>query len=265
MEIGFLGGGKMAEALLAGLLREKVYAPAAIGVSDTNSDRLQELTNRHGVQTFPENATLADAGKTIVLAVKPQDLEVVLPNVESALAGKAVISIAAGRTIAYFASRLPGARIIRAMPNLACQAGEGMTALCAGQQATPADLEVARTLFACSGQVLTCEEQHFDWVTAISGSGPAFWAQLCAYEMDAAIQAGLPAETARLLVLQTMLGTARYLRESGTACADFMEAVASKGGTTAAGLEVLRSHPVQAALQETLAATAARSAALRGS
>ncbi len=263
MQMGFVGGGKMAEALLRGFLEKGGGTAGQIGVSDVAPDRLAALQNSYGVRVFTTNEALAAGSTCVVLAVKPQELGKVLEEIAGVVTGKTVISIAAGCALSFLEARLPGARLVRAMPNLACQAGEGMTALCCGQMAGKEDLDAARALFACSGEVVECEEGFFDWVTAVSGSGPAFWTQLCAYQVEAAMAAGLDEPTARLLVLQTMLGTATFLRKSGAVFDDFMAAVASKGGTTAAGLAVLREHPVREALRATLEAAANRSAALR--
>ena len=263
MLTGFLGGGKMAEALMRGLLEKGGRAPDALGVSDVNPARLAELQASYGVKVFETNLALASESDSVILAVKPQELGVVLTEIASGVSGKTVISIAAGRTLSFLEAGLPEARIVRAMPNLACQAGEGMTALCGGQMAGEEDLAKARAVFSCSGAVVMCAESQFDWVTAVSGSGPAFWTQLCAYEVEAAVASGMDDATARLLVLQTMLGTAKVLLDGGLAFDGFMEAVASKGGTTAAGLAVLRESRAREILGSVLEAAAQRSRALR--
>jgi len=263
MKIGFIGAGKMAEALLAGIVQSGTAQAADIGVSDVQSGRLRELEQRYGIHPFSSNEALAAQCNPIILAVKPQDLDGVTVGIAVVSNDRCVISIAAGREIAGLERALPGARVIRVMPNLACQVGAGMSVICGGTGATPEDLAMAETLFGASGCVCRAPEADFDMVTAVSGSGPAFWTQLAQYEQDKAVHAGLDPETSRTLVLQTMLGTAKVLLESGMDLDAFMAAVASKGGTTAAGLAVLRASPAGEILGQVLEAAAERSRELR--
>lgn len=261
--IGFIGAGKMAEAIMAGMLRDAVCQPQDIGIFDIASSRVADLHVQFGVVAYDSNAALVTGCDTIILAVKPQNLDAVMEEISAQVADRCVISIAAGRMIAGLERGLPQARIIRVMPNLACQVGAGMSAICAGRLATDQDMENARRLFSASGRVCEIEESAFDIVTALSGSGPAFWTQLAEYEQRQAEASGLSAETARTLILQTMLGTARVLLETDQSFSDFMNAVASKGGTTAAGLEVLRESSAADILADVLRAAAARSEALQ--
>jgi len=261
--IGFVGAGRMAEAILAGMLRGGGYAARMIGVSDVQDLRVQELVHRYGIKGFADNQALVRACDVLVLAVKPQDLNPVLTGIAADVCDRCVISIVAGRLLAGLEQALPQARLVRVMPNLACTVGAGMTVLCAGSRATDDDLQCAEALFAASGRVCRAPEAQFDMVTALSGSGPAFWTQLAAYQQDVAVAAGMEEQTARLLVLQTMLGTAKVLLASAAPFEDFMNAVASKGGTTAAGLEVLRTGPAHEILASVLTAAAQRSQALR--
>ncbi len=260
---GFIGAGKMGEAILAGMIRGGVCAGHEIGVCDLAVARVQELVAQYGVCAFSSNRELAARCETILLAVKPQDLDSVLRDVACHARGKCVISLAAGKELAGLEACLPGARIIRVMPNLACQVGAGMSVLCGGRGVTDHDVAVAKRIFAASGLVCEAPESDFDMVTAISGSGPAFWTQLAAYEMQQAVASGVEPETARMLVLQTMLGTARVLLETRQDFQSFMDAVASKGGTTAAGLAVLRDSAAQGILADVLHAAAKRSQELR--
>jgi pyrroline-5-carboxylate reductase len=257
--IGFIGAGKMAEAILAGLLRNGAQAAQDIGVSDVQSTRLDALVAQYGIRAFGSNRALAQACDPVVLAVKPQELQAVLTEIAPFTENRCVISIAAGRLLAGLEMFLPNARVIRVMPNLACSVGEGMSVICGGKHVKEDDFGLAEAIFAASGKVCRAPESAFDMVTAVSGSGPAFWAQLAQYELAKAIDAGLEAETARLLILQTMLGTARVLMDGHLDLDVFMQAVASKGGTTAAGLEVLRQSPVADILGDVLDAAAQRS------
>lgn len=256
---GFIGAGKMAEAILRGMMESGVLQAKDICIFDIQSTRVQQLVSDYGVRASSSNVELAATCETVILAVKPQDLDVVMQAIAPQVVDRCVISIAAGRKIHGLEASLPGARIIRVMPNLACQVGAGMSVLCAGGLATAADLAHARTLFAASGSVCEAPESQFDMVTAVSGSGPAFWTQLADYQYQQAISAGLAPETARLLVLQTMLGTASVLLTTGQDFQTFMDAVASKGGTTAAGLAVLRTSTAGSILADVLQAAADRS------
>ncbi len=262
MRTGFIGGGKMAEALLSALLARDVCPPEALAVSDVDATRADQLRERYGIETGQDNRRVARRSEAVVLAVKPQDLEAVLDALGDACDGRLVVSIAAGRRLAFFETRLPGARLVRVMPNLACQVGQGMSAYCGGAGATDADLAFVRRMLECCGKTVFLEESFFDTVTALSGSGPAFLAYVAQALADTAVDRGLPPETAMLLMLQTMAGTAAVLLETGMTPAALMANVASKGGTTAAGLAVLEQSPLRDILQATLAAAADRSITL---
>ncbi len=260
---GFIGAGKMAEAILAGMIRSGACKADQIAICDVQPERVASLTERYGIASYSSNADLASHCDVVILAVKPQDLHAVCEEIASHVSDRCVISIAAGRSLAGLEAGLPAARVIRVMPNLACQVGEGMSVLCRGHLATDADMAAAERLFGASGRVCEADEADFDMVTAVSGSGPAFWTQLAAYQQRKAVAAGFSPEIARMLVLQTMLGTAKVLLETGQDFQTFMDAVASKGGTTAAGLAVLRDSEADSILATVLQATAERSRALQ--
>jgi pyrroline-5-carboxylate reductase len=262
MRTGFVGAGKMAEALLSGLLEHGVCQAGELAVSDVDDGRLDAIRGRFGVDALRDNAEVVRRSDAVVLAVKPQELDGVLSGLKALVAGKLVISIAAGKRLAYFEERLPGARVVRVMPNLACQVGQGMSVLCGGASATDADLERVRRMFESCGRVVRQGESQFDTVTALSGSGPAFFAYVLDALAGAAEARGMAAETSLELALQTMLGTAAVMLERGTKPVEFMAGVASRGGTTAAGLDVLRGSDVRTVLAAVLAAAAERSVAL---
>jgi pyrroline-5-carboxylate reductase len=201
----------------------------------------------------------------VLLAVKPQDLDALVRQIAPGLTCRhVVISIAAGKTLSHL-QKLAGrkVRLVRVMPNLAMMVGEGMSAFCLGRGARPSDRRLAARLLGCCGRVVELAERHFDAVTALSGSGPAFFACLMSAMADAAVAEKLPADAARLLAVQTMLGAARYLRETGIEPAAFVQAVASPKGTTAAGLSVMEDSPVREILARTIHAAAVRSRELR--
>ncbi len=259
MKIGFVGGGKMAEAIVASLLDAQMVEAADVIVSDISHERREALAAQYGIGVTESNAAVVSESDTVVLAVKPQDLDTVLEGVAPNAADRLIISIAAGKPLAYFETQLPGARIVRVMPNLACQVGEGMSAYCGGGTTTAADLDWVAQILGCAGRALELPEALFDVVTALSGSGPAFFAYALKAMVDGAVCEGMEPDAALMLAEQTMLGTAKVLIEKGVSPADFMAQVASKGGTTAAGLAVLADSPVASALQSTIKAAADRS------
>ena len=259
MKIGFIGGGKMAQAIVASILDARVVEADDVAVSDISLERREALATQFRVHATESNQAVVSGSDTVVLAVKPQDLDMVLDGIASDVVGKLIISIAAGKPLSYFEAQLPGARIVRVMPNLACQVGEGMSAYCGGAGATAADLDLVADILGCTGRALELPEALFDVVTALSGSGPAFFAYALKSMVDGAVREGMDPEAALMLAKQTMLGTAKVLIEKGVSPSDFMTQVASRGGTTAAGLAVLEASPVASALQATIKAAADRS------
>jgi pyrroline-5-carboxylate reductase len=259
--IGFLGAGKMGEAILAALIRGKQAGARQILACDVAADRLEQIRQRHRIQVTSHPLALAAACDIIFLAVKPQDLDAALAALAPDLTKRhLLISIAAGKTVARVQELSGGrARVVRVMPNLNVSVGEGLCAFTLGTGARAGDRKRVAALLGCCGQVAELEERHFDGVTALSGSGPAFFAYLMQAMADAAEGLGLPSDAARLLANQTMLGTGRYLRETGQEPAAFIQAVCSPKGTTAAGMAVLEKSTVRAVLGRTIQAAARRS------
>jgi len=260
MKIGFIGGGKMAEAMVDSLIARKVAVPRAVTVSDISAARRRALKKRYGVAVTGSNAEAVRVSDVIVLAVKPQDLAGVLAGLAAcpALRGL-VISIAAGKTLAFLQAALPGARVIRVMPNLACQVSEGMSVFCAGRRATASDRRTAARVLGAMGQVIELPESRFDAVTALSGSGPAFLAYALDALVEGAVEQGLERRDAALLACQTMLGTGLVLIRKGLRPSELIAAVASPNGTTAAGLAVLEKSALRRTLARTVRAAARRS------
>jgi pyrroline-5-carboxylate reductase len=264
MRIGFLGAGKMAEAILAALIRNDIAAAADIRIRERLAPRVRELRRKYGVTPVDSATELVRQSDVLFLAVKPQDLDALLQEIAPVLTPRQVVfSIAAGKTLAHL-QKLAGSkvRLVRVMPNLPMMAGEGMSAFCLGRQARLADRKLAARLLGCCGRAVELPERHFHAVTALSGSGPAFFAYVLSGLSDAAIEEGLPPEAARLLATQTMLGAARYLLTTGLTAEELIRAVASPKGTTAAGLTVLDKSPLRLILGHTIQAAAQRSAEL---
>lgn len=260
IRVGFVGAGKMAEAMIASLVEKRFAAAGDILAADISPERLAELARRYGIRTAPDNAAVAAHGDLIVLAVKPQQLDAVLRGLAPAVSGRhLLVSIAAGKSTATLESLLPAARVVRVMPNIACLVGEGMNVFARGSRATAADAETATRLLSCCGQALELPETCFDAVTALSGSGPAFFAWVLDRLVDGAVREGLGRDQALLLAGQTMLGTARLLLARGMAPAELAAAVTSAKGTTAAGRDVLETAETAAVLGRTIEAAAQRS------
>lgn len=259
MRIGFIGGGNMARAIVGGALRAGRLRVEDVLVSEPDEARRQALAEIN-VRAVWDNAAVAADCDLLVLAVKPQKMDEALASICSSLdaARTLLVSIAAGKRIATLEFQLPpGARVVRVMPNTPLLVGKGMSVLCGGTHATPQDLERAVRLFAASGETLVLEERHFDAVTAVSGSGPAYFFRLAEALQDAACEAGLPEAAAKQLACQTCIGAARLLEESPLPPEELRRQVTSPGGTTEAALQVLEawgfgnllSHAVAAAVK----------------
>jgi pyrroline-5-carboxylate reductase len=258
--IGFIGGGKMAEAMIGGLIRSKVASPADIHVSDISEERRKALQSRHGIRTYADNAAVAAACQTVFLAVKPQQLAELLGALAGLFTAKhLVLSIAAGKRLVFFESRLPAARVIRVMPNLGVLASEGMSVFCAGARATADDRRTATALLTSFGRALELPEEQFDAVTALSGSGPAYFAQFLNLMAEAGAQLGLTKEDALLLATQTLFGAATLIAKGLYTPDDLIKAVSSEKGTTVAGMAVLKDSPIAKIVADTLAAATRRS------
>lgn len=260
MKIGFLGSGKMAEAILSGILQSELAAPEDVTACDKSEERLVLMRGQYGVTATADAAEMIKCSDVVVLAVKPQDMEVLLGSLNSLFtADHLLISIAAGKKLEFLRSLCGDApRLVRVMPNLALMAQEGMSAFCM-DNGTEADRTVTSQIFGSAGAVLELGEEHFDAVTALSGSGPAFVAYLLKGLVDGAVKLGIEAGAARLLAEQTMLGTAIYLQESGRDIGEFIQAVCSPKGTTEAGMKVLSGSDAASVLESTLVAAASRS------
>ncbi len=257
---GFFGAGQMGEAILAGMLRRRRTRPGDIRILEASAIRAEEVRRKYAVGIELHAANLLRASDVVVLAVKPQDLEALLKTLpEDGVRGRLFVSIAAGRTLSWLEARLPEARTVRVMPNLAMRVGEGMSAFCLGTRATGSDRRTVSALLRCSGIVRELPENLFDAVTALSGSGPAFLATVLQAFVDGGTALGLPEEDALILARQTMVGTAKVLAEGGDSLPAFVKAVTSAKGTTAAGLAVLEKSTLGGIVRRTLLAAARRS------
>jgi len=256
MRLQLIGGGRMGEALLAGLLAGGWAIPGELAVVEQSANRRAELASRFGgVEVTDRPLRAIDA----VLAVKPNDALVAAGELNRADVGR-VLSIAAGVTIAALEAELGnGVRVVRAMPNTPALVGAGAAAIAAGSHASEEDVEWATGVLEAVGIVEVCDEPMLDAVTGLSGSGPAYVFWLAEALIEAGQEVGLPAEMADALVRQTLLGAARLLTESGQSPAQLRDAVTSPGGTTAKGIETLESHQAGAAVRAAVRAATQRS------
>ncbi|MGW8438503.1 pyrroline-5-carboxylate reductase [Nocardiopsis sp. NPDC055551] len=262
--IAIIGAGKMGEALLAGLLA-KDRSPGDVLVTEPREEHAAELRARYGVETVPAVDAVKRAG-TLLLALKPQDMLALLDEVSAHLSEeRLVISVAAGLTTAVLESHLPsGVPVVRAMPNTPALMGKGMTAVSGGAHTRTEHLDRAEELLSTVGEVIRVGEQHMDTVTAISGSGPAYFYFIAETMIEAGVAMGMPRATAQRLVGQTITGSAAMLDGSGEHPVVLREAVTSPGGTTAAALRELERHGVRTAFTDAIEAARDRSRALSG-
>jgi pyrroline-5-carboxylate reductase len=255
----FLGTGNMAEALLKGLLRDGTADPDEIVCSEPRPERREEIADRYGVEVTADNRAAAALADLLILSVKPQVMDALLAEIAPVVdARKLVVSIAAGVPTAAIARRLPGARIVRTMPNTPALVGAGATALSRGPNATEEDVTVARALFEAVGTAVVVEEPLLDAVTGLSGSGPAFVFMAIEALADGGVKAGLPRAAALALAAQTVLGAARLVLETGRHPGELKDQVTSPAGTTIAGVQALEARGFRAALIEAVDAAARR-------
>ncbi len=263
--LAVIGGGRMGEAIVAGLVRARALEPGAITVAEPDAPRREALAANHGVVCVPDGASAVIDADVVLLAVKPQVIDGVVSELASALGGRVVVSIAAGISCARLEAALPDdARVIRVMPNTPALVGEGMALVSAGTGAGPDDVELVRALFDALGRALVVDERYQDAGTAISGSGPAYFALVVDALACGGVAQGLVRETAEALAIQTMLGTARMLQETGVHPEALIDGVSSPGGTTIAAVERLEARGVRAAFAEAVDAAVARSRELGG-
>jgi len=246
--IAILGAGQMGEALISGLLRAGV-APAQIVAAARRPDRAEQLRQTYGITVTSAAGAAADA-QTLVIAVKPQDMGVLLDEISPVTGpGKLVISVAAGITTASIGRKLTGAvPVVRVMSNTPVLVDEAMSVISAGQHAGEEHLRRAEELLRPVGKVLRIPESQQDAATALSGSGPAYVYFLVEAMVDAGILLGMPRASALEMVRQAVFGAATMLRDSGEHPVLLREAVTSPGGTTISAIRELERHGVRAAV-----------------
>jgi pyrroline-5-carboxylate reductase len=263
--VSFVGGGRMAEALISGVLSSRGYRTDQIHVADPDTARLDHLKRRYGIQIGLTNHEAVVSGDIVVLAVKPQVMAEALKEIRDVLAKRLVISVVAGMQIQRIIEACgPQSRVIRAMPNTPAMVGAGMTALAIGPGVGENEVACARQIFESVGRVVPLDERFMDAVTGLSGSGPAYVFLMIEAMADGGVKMGLPRETASLLAAQTVLGAARMVLETGQHPARLKDEVASPGGTTIAGLHRLEQGGLRGVLIDAIEAATKRSQELGG-
>jgi len=263
--IGFVGGGRMAEALIRGIVGAGLQAAEKIHVAEPQSERRRFLREEHGVQAAGDAARLAAECPVIVLAVKPQVMDVVLAELRPLVnSGHLLISIAAGVTLDRLSQGLAGSgcRLIRVMPNTPALVGEGAAAISPGPGCGDEDLAAARRIFEAVGAAIVVDERYMDAVTGLSGSGPAYVFAFVEAMIDAGVKVGLARPEAETLVLQTVLGSVKLAMATGEHPAQLRAMVTSPGGTTIAGLHEMARAGFAGIVMDAVEAAARRSAEL---
>jgi pyrroline-5-carboxylate reductase len=252
--IAVIGTGKIGELVLSGLLRAGRQASELL-VTARRPERGRELAERYGVRAV-DNLTAVAEADILAIAVKPQDAGALLGEIGPKVPpGKLVVSLCAGLPTGFFAARLPeGTPIVRVMTNTPALVDQAMTAISAGPHATGEHLAIAEEMFRPLGATIRVPESQQDAVTALSGSGPAYFYLLVEAMTDAGILLGLPRQVAHDLIVQTAIGSAVMLRDSGEHPVKLREAVTSPAGTTISAIRELENHGVRAALLAALEA-----------
>ena len=260
-KLSVLGCGKMGEALVAGLLASGWRQPGEITVTARSPERIQELTESHGVEATLDNSAAVAGADVVVLAVKPQDIDALLSEISAHLTtDQTILSVVAAIPTAHIEGRLStDVPVIRAMPNTPSVVHEGMAGIAGGRHAEDKHVALAAEVLSHVGRVVIVAESYLDAVTAISGSGPAYFALLAEAMIEAGILLGLSREISTDLVVQTMLGSAKLLRDEHMHPVELREMVTSPGGTTTRAIQVLEQSGVRAAFLNAIQAAMERS------
>jgi len=265
-KIGMIGCGKMGAILLKGILRRSLVPEGQILVADAVKERIEEIRVAYPQILSEDNKSLVQQVDILILAVKPQNMPVLLSEISTDVHPRQlIISIAAGISIKAIEKHFPGpVRVVRVMPNTPALVGEGATALAAGSSATAEDLETAGRIFDAVGLTVTVSENLMDAVTGLSGSGPGYVFVMLEALADAGVLLGLPRDIALKLAAQTFLGAAKLCLQAGKHPGELKDMVTSPGGTTIAGLKALEEGRLRATLITAVEAAALRSKALAG-
>ena len=256
-KIGFIGGGKMATAILKGIINSNWCSAKEIIVSDKNEEALEVLKNNYGVNTTKDNKEVVKSAQILLFAVKPFVIRDILNEIKDDITSKhLVLSIAAGISIKTIENILCNISVIRIMPNTPALVNEGMSAVCAGHFADNEHVKIAEEIFNSVGKVICTEEKYIDIITAISGSGPAFYYYLINEIAKAGEILGLDYKTCLKLSAQTAYGSAKMIMETNISPEQLIINVTTPGGCTAVGNDVLKERGISQILYETIDKTA---------
>jgi pyrroline-5-carboxylate reductase len=259
--VALIGPGAMAEAIIAGMLRQKITTPDHILASGPRQERVDELNERYGIRPFTDNREAASQADAVILSIKPQRLQKVLRGLEGAIPEHAlVLSIIAGATIQVISDGLKHPAVARSMPNTPAQIGEGITVWTAASAVTPVQRELGSQILGALGQQVYMEEESYlDMATALSGTGPAYVFLFMEALIDAGVHMGFPRRIAEQLVTQTILGSVSYYQKNKIHVAQLRNQVTSPGGTTAQAMYYLEKAGFRTALSRAIWAAYERS------
>jgi len=260
--IGFIGGGNIAEAMISGL--KKKNSELEIRVTDLNHERLQSLIDRYNVRASTLKELVEDS-RVLIIAVKPKDVKAVVKDLmDFPLKDKLVISVAAGVPLKLYYKYLPGVAVVRVMPNTSMAVLHSMTGLVRGDNVTEEQAEIGEKIFSATGRIMWVPEKNMNAITAISGSGPAYFYLFAESLIKAGVELGLREEEAEILVLETLIGSGKMIAESDKSPGKLREEVTSPNGTTYAAINVFMDEKLAQTVRNAAKACAKRAEDLEG-
>ena len=262
-KLGFIGCGKMAGAIIKGIIKSNFIKPENILASKSNPNNLEKTSKELGIKITLNNKEVAEFGDIIFIGVKPNQVKNVLEEIKPLITqDKLIVSMAAGVKIADIENILPVAKVIRIMPNTPVIVNEGMTGICIGKWVNDKELEFVKKIFDATGQSVVIEESQIDIVTAISGSGPAFFYKIINDIAHAGEKLGLDYDKALLLSIQTAIGSAKMALNRNISMEELISNVATKGGCTRVGVDVMENMNLEKILYNVIEKTAEKAKGL---
>lgn len=258
--IAFIGPGAMAEAMIAGLLRNQLAEPGHLLASGPRAERGEQLRARYGIVPLSDNAAAAAQADVVVLSVKPQRLSAVMKGLKGLRPDALVLSIIAGASLKKISAGLGHSAVVRSMPNTPAQIGEGITVWCASEAVSEAQKQTASAILSALGEEIFVEDEHYlDMATALSGTGPAYVFMFMEALIDAGVHMGFPRRIAEQLVVQTIRGSTSFYLQAGRHPATLRNQVTSPGGTSAEALYYLEKAGFRTAISRAVWAAYQRS------
>ena len=256
--IGFIGSGKMAGAIIKGLIKSGFASPVELLATQAETEGLKEKSIELGIEVILDNKEVVSRSDIIVIGVKPNQVDGVLEEINPLITpDKLIVSIAAGVTTGFLESKLlPNTRVIRVMPNTPALVGEGMSGICGGKNAKEDDLEYIQKMLSSIGKCIIVTEEQIDIVTAISGSGPAFFYKVINDIARAGEKLGLDYEKSLLLSIQTAIGSAKMALNRNISMEELISNVATKGGCTRVGVDCMENTDTEKIFYEVIKSTA---------